>query len=214
MPPVLLLAALALAAPTPGRDASVVVGLGSSWAVGGTGGAYAPALAQRVALLGHVSRATGIGVELRHARPEVGDAGALFAGGTTPAPAGSVVGYRDELFVGLAIGVAFDVHGGFPARRPWGEVLPCLGFSLGGLFTDTHLDLPGFDGVAAYRGRSLDPMVGFGTGVEVRFRDWVALTPRFDAAVTAAPDAHELVAGERWDAEWRLVPSLELAIRY
>ncbi len=214
MPPLPLLATLALAAPSPSRGASVVAGVGSSWALAGTGAAYAPALSERFALLAHASRATSLGLDLRHARPELADTGALLVGGDGTTPAAAATGYRDELYVGFAVAVAFDVNAGFPPGRPWGEVLPVLGFTVGGLFTDTHLSLPGFDGLAPYRGRSVDPMVGFGTGVEVRFRDWVSLTPRIDAAVTAAADGHELVPGERWDAEWRLVPSVELAIRY
>lgn len=195
--------------------ASFIAGLGSQWILGGSGAAYETTLAERFALLAHTGRVTTLGVELRHARPGLADGGALFYDDGTGAPVASAgSGYRDELFLGLVIGLSFDAHAQLPSDRPRVEIRPLLGFSLGALFTDTQLSLAGFDGPTPYRGRSVDPQLGVGTGVEFRFIDWLSVSPRLDAAVTVATDEHEVVPGERWGAEWRLVPAIDLGVRF
>jgi len=195
--------------------ASFIAGLGSQWILGGSGAAYETTLAERFALVGHAGRVATLGVELRHARPGLAEGGALFYDdGSGPGIASAGSGYRDELYLGLSLGLSFDARARLPPSRPRLEFRPLLGFTAGALITDTQLSLPGFDGPTAYRGRSVDPQVGVGTGVELRFAEWLSLSPRLDAAVTVASDEHELVAGERWGVEWRLVPAVDLGVRF
>lgn len=195
--------------------ASFIAGLGSQWILGGSGAAFEATLAERFALVGHAGRVATLGAELRHARPSLADGGALFYDDGSGAPIASAgSGYRDELYLGLALGLSFDAHALVPPSRPRLEIRPLLGFTAGALFTDTQLSLAGFDGPTAYRGRSIDPQIGVGTGIELRFIEWLSLSPRLDAAVTVASDEHEVVPGKRWGVEWRLVPAVDLGVRF
>jgi hypothetical protein len=190
--------------------AAVAAGLASQFSFGGSGSAWAPALAESLRV-GSAGDSTSVSIQLQHARPTLADSTTLFPE-TTATTAAS--GFRDELALGLALDLAFDVDSHIPRHDPVVELHPAMGFVGGVLFTDTQLVLPAFAGPTAYRGRMVSPELGFGLALEARIRDWIVLVPRVDALVTLGRDEREIEGGGAWNLEWRLSPGAHLVVLY
>ena len=190
------------------RGASVAAGLASQFVLGGSGAAWAPGTEEHLSVHTSAGKYSTLGVAIHHARPELADATLLFP----DAAAADGAGYRDEFSLLAELQFAFDIGAFVPTGTKLINLLPRIGFSAGAMFTDTHLDLPSFDGLIPYRARAAAPLFGFGIGLEARALRWLSLVPRLDALLTAGADENEISGGERFETEWRLSPGVDLVV--
>lgn len=192
---------------------SVAMGLGSSWGVGGTTAAWAPALGERFEVSGEVGRhRVALGFALDHSRRELADSSVLIPDPAVPAAA--VAGTRDELSLRFVVRVPLEVGANLPQREPVLSVLPTFAVSAGIFASDAQLAVPSFEGRVDLRSRSLLPVLGARAGAELRVWDWMALLPHAELLMLVAGNRGELSGREQFDVEGRVLLGADVLVRF
>lgn len=184
----LVMTALAQEAEPWERTASLAVGPGVGFIVGGNGGGYGVGFAQRLRLDAALSPVTALQLDLDHSRHPLHDASGYFD--ELAVPADALEGTRD--YVVLDFGAQVDID---PVPSPSPDrfhVNPLVRFGAGVGFTDTKLDAPSFDGRVEMRSRAVAPVVSLGAGVELRVQRWLTFVPAFRFQGLLARDDGEI----------------------
>lgn len=209
---VLLLAMTALAqdAEPWERKASLAVGPGVGFLIGGNGGGYGVGFAQRARVDVALSPVTSLQLDLDHSRHPLHDASGYFD--EVAIPADAIEGTRD--YVVLDFGAQVDIDP-VPATSPdHFHVNPLVRFGAGVGFTDTKLDAPSFDGRVEIRSRAVAPAISLGTGVELRVQRWLTLAPAITFQGLLARDDGEIDQQTQIGVEMRGQATLDVTLNF